>query len=58
MRIGKHTPKYPIVQGGMGVMVSGPNLAGAVASAGGVGTIASVGLAVTSPDFTDRKSVV
>lgn len=52
LRIGKHTPKYPIVQGGMGVMVSGPNLAGAVASAGGVGTIASVGLAVTSPDFT------
>lgn len=32
-------------------MVSGPKLAGAVAAAGGVGTIASVGLAASSPDF-------
>ncbi|NLX74702.1 MAG: nitronate monooxygenase [Synergistaceae bacterium] len=55
LQIGKHKPKYPIVQGGMGVMVSGPKLAGAVASAGGVGTIASVGLAVASPNFNGRN---
>ncbi|MCE5202593.1 MAG: nitronate monooxygenase family protein [Synergistaceae bacterium] len=54
LRIGKHQPLYPIVQGGMGVMVSGPRLAGAVASVGGIGTIASVGLAVASPDFDGR----
>lgn len=52
LRIGKHESKYPIIQGGMGVMISGPNLAGAVAAAGGVGTIASVGLAVASPNYT------
>lgn len=54
LRIGKHQPRYPIVQGGMGVMVSGPRLAGTVASLGGIGTIASVGLAVASPNFDGR----
>jgi nitronate monooxygenase len=49
LRIGKHTPKYPIVQGGMGVKISGCRLAGAVAANGGVGTIASVGLACDHP---------
>ncbi|WP_302805976.1 nitronate monooxygenase, partial [Cloacibacillus porcorum] len=51
LTIGKHQPKYPIIQGGMGIMVSGPRLAGAVAAAGGVGTIASVGISASSPDF-------
>lgn len=54
LRIGKHEPRVPIVQGGMGVMVSGPRLAGAVAAEGGVGTIATVAVAVSSPDF-DKK---
>jgi len=49
LKLGKHEPKYPLIQGGMGVRISGPRLAGAVAKAGGVGTIASVGLAVCSP---------
>lgn len=48
LKIGKHEPRYPLIQGGMGVRISGPRLAGAVARAGGVGTIASVGLAVCS----------
>lgn len=48
LTIGKHQPKYPIIQGGMGVMISGPRLAGAVAAAGGIGTIASVGLAAAA----------
>lgn len=51
LKIGKHVSKYPIVQGGMGVKISGPKLAGAVAACGGVGTIASVGLACDHPDF-------
>ena len=55
LTIGKHTPTYPIIQGGMGVMVSGPKLAGAVAAAGGVGTIASVGIAA-SKDYFDLRA--
>lgn len=35
---------FPIVQGGMGIRVSGPGLAGAVADEGGVGTLSSAGL--------------
>ena len=45
LKIGKHQPKYPIIQGGMGIMVSGPKLAAAVAAAGGIGTRASAGRA-------------
>jgi len=61
LRIGKHQPKYPIVQGGMGVMISGPRLAGAVASEGGIGTLASVGLGVltegyNAKNFAERNS--
>jgi nitronate monooxygenase len=51
LKIGGHTPKYPIVQGGMGVKISGAGLAGAVAANGGIGTIASVGLACDHPLF-------
>lgn len=61
LRIGKHQPKYPIVQGGMGVMISGPRLAGAVAAEGGIGTLASVGLGVltegyNAKNFAERNS--
>ena len=55
LRLGKHTPLYPLIQGGMGVKISGPRLAGAVARAGGVGTIASVGLACDSPHYNGRN---
>ena len=41
----------PIVQGGMGVGVSAHRLAGAVARAGGVGTISSVDLRRLHPDL-------
>ena len=51
LKIGKLQPKYPIIQGGMGIMVSGPKLAAAVAAEGGIGTIASVGLAASSDGF-------
>jgi nitronate monooxygenase len=43
----------PIVQGGMGVGVSAHSLAGAVASLGGVGTIASVDLRRLHPDLEE-----
>jgi nitronate monooxygenase len=44
----------PIVQGGMGVGVSAHRLAGAVAKAGGVGTVASIDLRHHHPDLMER----
>ncbi|MFO7976782.1 MAG: nitronate monooxygenase family protein [Candidatus Hydrogenedentota bacterium] len=44
LRIGTLTADVPIIQGGMGVKVSLSSLASAVANAGGIGTIASVGI--------------
>ena len=49
---GKHL--LPIVQGGMGVGVSAHRLAGAVARAGAMGTIASVDLRHHHADLTER----
>jgi NAD(P)H-dependent flavin oxidoreductase YrpB (nitropropane dioxygenase family) len=51
LRIGQHTVRYPIIQGAMAVRVSGANLAGAVANAGGVGVISSLGLGLASRYF-------
>jgi len=42
--IGDLAVDTPVIQGGMGVGISGANLASAVANEGGVGVIASVGL--------------
>ena len=39
----------PIIQGGMGVRVSGPSLASAVSNTGALGVIASVGLCTEAP---------
>ena len=55
LRIGKYQPKYPLIQGGMGVDISGSNLAGYAAKYGAVGTIASVGLAHDSPLYQMEK---
>ncbi|MCJ7750234.1 MAG: nitronate monooxygenase family protein [Armatimonadetes bacterium] len=44
LNIGSLEVKLPIIQGGMGVGVSRSGLASAVAKAGGIGVIASVGL--------------
>ncbi len=46
LTIGKHTVPYPLVQGGMGVRVSAARLAGNVAKCGGIGLIATAGLAL------------
>jgi len=43
LKIGKHTIKTPIVQGGMGVGISWSGLAGTVSKEGGLGVISSVG---------------
>ncbi len=44
----------PVIQGGMGVGISGHRLAGAVAKEGAVGTIASVDLRRLYPDIMQR----
>ncbi|NLL36772.1 MAG: nitronate monooxygenase [Fretibacterium sp.] len=55
LKIGKHQPRYPLIQGGMGVGISGFRLAGHVAKHGAIGTIASVGLCHDSPLFDTKK---
>jgi nitronate monooxygenase len=44
----------PVVQGGMGIGISGHRLAGSVAAAGGMGTLSSVDLRRHHPDLMDR----
>ncbi len=51
LKIGKYVAKYPIIQGGMAVRISGASLAAAVANYGGVGIIATAGLGLNSPYF-------
>ena len=41
LRIGHLAPRYPIIQGGMGVRVSTAPLAAAVANCGGIGTLSA-----------------
>ena len=55
LKLGKHQPRYPLIQGGMGVGISGPRLAGNVARCGAVGTVASVGLCHNSSHFSLEK---
>lgn len=51
LQIGRHLARVPIVQGAMAVRVSGAGLAAAVANAGGIGVISSLGLGLMSPYF-------
>jgi len=53
LQIGEKVAQYPIIQGGMGVRISGPKLAAAVANAGGVGIISSVGLGLNALQSED-----
>ncbi len=55
LTIGKHTVPHPLIQGGMGVRISGGNLAGHVARCGGVGLIATAGLGLDVPGFDGRN---
>lgn len=52
LKIGKHEVKYPLIQGGMGVRISGGRLAGHVAKCGGVGLVAAAGISLNSGLFT------
>ncbi len=52
LTIGQYHVPYPLIQGGMGVRVSGFRLAGTVALNGGIGIIAAAGLALNSDSYT------
>jgi NAD(P)H-dependent flavin oxidoreductase YrpB (nitropropane dioxygenase family) len=49
--IGDLAPKFPLIQGGMGVGISLSGLASAVANQGGIGVIAAAGIGRLEPDF-------
>ncbi len=55
LTIGRHSVPYPLIQGGMGVRISGYRLAGHVALNGGIGIIASAGLALGSDAYDGRN---
>jgi len=55
LKIGRHSARYPVIQGGMGVRISAHRLAGHVAKAGGIGLIAAAGLAVNSGLFNGKN---
>ncbi len=55
LRIGQHTARYPIIQGGMGIRISGARLASAVANAGGVGIVSAVALGFGSAYFDPKQ---
>lgn len=55
LSLGNLKVKAPIVQGGMGVGVSGFRLASAVANEGGVGVISAVGLGFMGRSLTDES---
>lgn len=62
--LGKHNARIPIIQGGMGIGISGANLASAVAEQGGIGVISAVGLGMlestsrTHYDQTNRQALI
>ncbi|HEY6008038.1 MAG TPA: nitronate monooxygenase family protein [Geobacteraceae bacterium] len=55
LQIGKHQVRYPLIQGGMGVRISGGRLAGHVARCGGVGLVAAAGIALNSEFYTGNN---
>ena len=55
LKIGKYQARYPLIQGGMGVGISGANLAGHASRCGAIGTIASVGLCHDSPLLREKS---
>ncbi len=55
LTIGHHSARFPVIQGGMGVRVSGHRLAGHVARSGGIGLVAAAGLALNSGLFNGKN---
>ncbi|MDP4171252.1 MAG: nitronate monooxygenase [Bacillota bacterium] len=56
LKIGHMTPRFPIMQGGMGVGISLSNLASAVANAGGIGIISGTGISIDEMRMHIRKA--
>ncbi|MFC2111076.1 NAD(P)H-dependent flavin oxidoreductase [Bacteroidota bacterium] len=58
LKIGRLSPKIPIIQGGMGVGISLSKLASAVANQGGIGVIAATGIGMVDiiPGKNARQS--
>ncbi|GAW91201.1 NAD(P)H-dependent flavin oxidoreductase [Calderihabitans maritimus] len=56
LRIGNLIPKFPIIQGGMAVLVSTASLAGAVAKTGGIGVIGATGMSLERLKEEIRKA--
>ncbi|HCX49176.1 MAG TPA: 2-nitropropane dioxygenase [Bacillus sp. (in: Bacteria)] len=56
LKIGHMSPKFPIIQGGMGVGISLSGLASAVANAGGIGIISGTGISVEEMRSHIRKA--
>ncbi len=57
LKIGQHTARIPIVQGGMAVRISLYGLASAVANAGGIGVIGAAGIGMSEPDFSTNFDI-
>ncbi len=57
LKIGKYEVRYPLIQGGMGVRISGGSLAGHVAKCGGVGLIAAPGIGLNSGFYQGNNFV-
>lgn len=55
LQIGCYVAPYPIIQGGMGIRISGARLASAVANAGGIGIISAVALGFGSSYFDPKQ---
>ncbi len=55
LTIGRHSARFPVIQGGMGVRISAHRLAGHVAKAGGIGLVAAAGLALNSGLFNGKN---
>lgn len=55
LKIGKYVAPYPLIQGGMGVRISGGSLAGHVARCGGIGIVAAAGIALNSGFYNGRN---
>ncbi|PAE20214.1 2-nitropropane dioxygenase [Bacillus sp. 7504-2] len=56
LKIGHMAPKFPILQGGMGVGISLSGLASAVANAGGIGIISGTGITIEELKLHIRKA--
>ena len=57
LKIGQHTARLPIIQGGMAVGISLSRLASAVANAGGIGVIGAAGIGMFEPNFSQNYDV-